>query len=317
VLPYILRRLLHSIPVVLICSVLIFVGLRLAPGDPALLLAGPDPSPETVEAIRQRIGLDKSMFEQYAIWIGGLVQGDLGLSLANGRPVAELVGRALLVSLPLALLSLALTLVLGGLLGIYSALHTGGVIDAVVSGLTSLAQSVPLFWTGIALIMLFAVQLRVLPVGAPAPPDAGPVTGLVHMLLPAFTLAIGNMPTVIRFLQSGIREAIHAEHVTTARAKGLPGAVVLRDYVLRNSLLPVITASGLILGNLIGGIALVEIVFSWPGIGSLLVNAMANRDYGVVQAAILVAVAGFILSNLLVDVLCAFIDPRVRAAQNA
>jgi ABC-type dipeptide/oligopeptide/nickel transport system permease component len=190
----------------------------------------------------------------------------------------------------------------------------GSVVDRIVSFFSALGISMPVFWTGMLLMYVFAVQLRWLPVAGRVPFSQDVFGALKSLALPTLALAIGNAPIVARFLRDGIQENRRAEHVRTAHAKGLPQWQITRDYIVRNSLIPVVTAAGAKLGNLIGGTALVEIVFSWPGVGSLLVDSMGNRDYGVVQAA-LFAVLGFLFSNLIVDILYGFLDPRVRNAR--
>jgi len=310
--PYVLRRLLDAVPVLLLASLLIFAGMRLAPGDPAEMLAGPDPSPETIAAIRDALGLERSIPIQFLLWLRALVAGDLGLSVVNGLPVTELVTDRIGPTLELAAAGMALTLLLGGLLGTIAGLRPGSVTDRVVSALASLGLSTPAFWTGILLILGFGLNLGWFPVAGRTALADDPLEGLRSLALPAITHAIASAPLVARFLRDGIAEAQRAEHVRMALAKGLPMGRIVRGYVLRNALIPVVTVAGVILGNLIGGSALVEIVFSWPGLGTLLVSAIGNRDYGVVQGVMLVVVAGFLLSSLVVDLLYGLLDPRIR-----
>jgi ABC-type dipeptide/oligopeptide/nickel transport system permease component len=309
---YIVRRLLQFIPVVLLTSLAIFVGMRLAPGDPAEFLAGPDPSPETLAAIRERLGLDHNVALQFVYWLRDALTGDLGLSMVNGLPVGELVMQRLSATLELALAGLLLSVVIGGALGIVAGLRPNSAVDRMVSAVAAVGLSLPLFWTGILLIMAFSVGLGWFPVGGRAPLGEGLGPALASLALPAFTVAIGNAPIVARFLRNSIVETRKADHVRAAYAKGLPERQIVRDYIVRNSMIPMVTVAGIILGNLIGGAALVEIVFSWPGIGQLLVTALGNRDYSVVQGAMLVAVGGFLIANLLVDISYGFLDPRIR-----
>jgi len=307
-----LRRLLDAIPVLLAVSLLIFAGLRLAPGDPAEMLAGPDPSPATIAAIRETLGLDRGIAVQFALWLRAAASGDLGLSLVNGLPVGELLLDRMGPTLELALAGMAASLALGFAMGLAAGLAPGSATDRTISALASLGLATPKFWTGILLIIVFGLEARLFPVAGRADYADGVGEALRSLFLPAMTLAIANGPIIARFLRNGVVEMSRSDHVRTAMAKGLPRRQVVTGYILRNALVPVVTVSGLILGNLVGGTALVEIVFSWPGLGSLLINAIANRDYSVVQGVMLVVVAGFLATSLLVDILYGFLDPRIR-----
>lgn len=311
---FVVHRLLQAIPVLLIASFLVFIGMRLSPGDPALMLAGTDASPETVAAVRSRLGLDQNILIQYAFWLGALLGGDFGRSLISGLPVAQIVGERIWPTLELALAGLLASLLLGGALGILSGLRPHSLIDRLTSALSAIGLAAPMFWTGMLLIATFGVQLQWLPVaGRVAMSDSLP-RGLASMALPVLTLAIANAPIIMRFLRDSIQETRRSEYVRAARAKGLTERVVAHDYIVRTSLIPAITAAGILFGNLIGGAALVEIVFSWPGLGSLLVTAMGNRDYSVIQAVLLISVFGFLIANLLVDILYGLLNPRIRHA---
>lgn len=312
---YIVRRLLHFIPVLLLTSLVIFVGLRLAPGDPAQLLAGPDPSPETLAAIRQRLGLNENIATQFLLWLRGLATGDLGLSMVNGLPVSELVLQRLGATMELAVAGLLLSLAIGGLLGTIAGLRPNSIADRLVSAFSAIGLALPVFWTGIMLILGFALYMQWFPVTGRVRFSDGILPALHSIALPSITVAIANAPIVARFLRNSVVEIAHTEYVRAAYAKGLPRHIVLRDYVIRNSLIPMVTVAGIILGNLIGGAALVEIVFAWPGIGQLLVTALGNRDYSLVQGAMIVAVGGFLVANLLVDISYGFLDPRIRQAK--
>jgi peptide/nickel transport system permease protein len=309
---YAVQRLLHFIPVILLTSLVIFVGIRLAPGDPAQFLAGPDPSAETLAAIRERLGLDRNIAIQFGLWLGGLLTADLGQSMVNGLPVTGLVVQRLGATLELAVAGLLLSVGIGGAMGIAAGLRPRSLTDKAVSAVSAIGLSMPLFWTGLLLVLGLGVTLQWFPVSGRVPFSAGILPALGSLALPALTIAIGNAPIVARFLRQSIVEARRADHVRAAYAKGLPARTVVRDYVVRNSLIPMVTVAGIILGNLIGGAALVEIVFAWPGIGQLLVTALGNRDYSVVQGAMLVAVGGFLVANLIVDISYGLLDPRIR-----
>lgn len=311
---FVVHRLLQAIPVLLIASFLVFIGMRLSPGDPALMLAGTDASPETVAAVRSRLGLDQNILVQYAFWLGALLGGDFGRSLISGLPVAQIVGERIWPTLELALAGLLASLLLGGALGILSGLRPHSLIDRLASALSAIGLAAPMFWTGMLLIATFGVQLQWLPVAGRVAMSDNLLRGLASMALPVLTLAVANAPIIMRFLRDSIQETRRSEYVRAARAKGLTDRVVARDYIVRTSLIPAITAAGILFGNLIGGAALVEIVFSWPGLGSLLVTAMGNRDYSVIQAVLLISVFGFLVANLLVDILYGLLNPRIRHA---
>jgi peptide/nickel transport system permease protein len=313
-LSFVIRRLLQFIPVAFLTSAILFVGVRLAPGDPAELLAGPDPSPAVIAAIRHRLGLDQSIPVQFLLWLKGLATGELGSSLVNGLPVSELLAQRIGATFELAAAGLLLSLLVGGALGVVAGLRPNSAVDRVVSAISALSLSLPLFWVGILLIMFFAVKLRWFPVAGRVPFSAGVLPAFASLTLPAITVAIGNVPIIARFMRNGVLEMRRSDHARAALAKGLPIHVVVRDYVIRNSLIPVVTVAGIILGHLVGGSAVVEIVFSWPGIGQLLVTALSNRDYSVVEGAMIVAVGSFLVANLLVDILYGLLDPRIRAA---
>jgi len=311
---FVLRRLLHFVPVLLIASFVLFVGMRLAPGDPAELLGGPDPTPEALEAIRQRLGLDQNIAFQFLYWLKGLATADLGLSMVNGLHVSELVWLRLGASLELAIAGLSLSMLAGIPMGILAGLNPGTTTDRLVAALSSIGLSLPLFWTGILLVLVFALVLGWFPVAGRVPFSDHVGHAFASLALPATTVAIGNAPIIARFLRNSIVETARADHVRAAYAKGLPKSVVIRDYLVRNSLIPMVTVAGIIMGNLIGGVALVEIVFAWPGIGQMLVTALGNRDYSVVQGAMIVSVGGFLVSNLIVDISYGFLDPRMRSS---
>lgn len=313
-LSFVIRRLLQFVPVAFLTSAILFIGVRLAPGDPAEMLAGPDPTPAVIAAIRHRLGLDQGIAVQFLLWLKGLANGDLGNSLVNGLPVSELLMQRIGATFELAVAGLVLSLLIGGSLGVVAGLRPNSAVDRIVAAISAITLSLPLFWVGILLIMFFAVELRWAPVAGRVPFSAGFLPALASLALPAVTVAIGNVPVIARFMRNGVVEMRKSDHARAALAKGLPAHVVVRDYVIRNSLIPVVTVAGIILGHLVGGSAVVEIVFSWPGIGQLLVTALSNRDYSVVEGAMIVAVGSFLVANLLVDILYGLLDPRIRAA---
>lgn len=315
-LGFVLKRLLQALPVLLITSLLIFVGMRLSPGDPATMLAGNDASAETIAAVRTRLGLDQSYATQYLRWLGALLTGDLGRSMVSGLPVSRIVGERIAPTLELAIGGLVASLLLGGVLGTLAGLRPHSLSDRLISAVAALGLAAPMFWTGMLLVAVFGVTLKWLPPAGRVPFSQGVGVALASLAMPVATLTIANAPVIMRFLRDSIQETRRAEYVRTAHAKGLSNTVVARDYIVRNSLIPTVTAAGILLGNLIGGAALVEIVFSWPGMGSLLVSAMGNRDYSVIQAVLLIAVFGFVFANLIADLLYGLLNPRIRHGQH-
>jgi peptide/nickel transport system permease protein len=302
--PYLLRRLAYAVFVLWGALSIIFVTIRIVPGDPASLMLGPGATEEDVAALRHRLGLDASLPVQYAHFLSEAVRLDFGNSLWLNRPVLASIGERITTTARLAAAAMALALVVSFPLGILAALRPRTVVDALVSVVSLLGQSVPSFWLGIMLILIFARQLRVLP-------SAGSQTWQ-HLVLPAVTLALPLIGVLTRLVRSGLLEVMYEDYIRTARAKGLDPRSVLARHALRNMLIPVVTVAGLQLGNLLGGTVIVETVFGWPGIGRLLVDAIFQRDYPLVQAAILCIIATFILINLIVDISYVYLDPRIR-----
>ncbi|GAA3774123.1 ABC transporter permease [Plantactinospora mayteni] len=300
----VLRRLASSVIVMWGAASLIFLIIRLAPGGPALVLLGPDAQPEEVAELTTRLGLDRSLPEQYLAYLWDVSRLDFGDSYRLGQPAMEAVLTRLPASLELAAAAAVIAVCVGLVLGLIAGYRRGGVVDRVTSALTIGLQAFPTFWVGIMLILLFALVLRVLPssgVGTPA-----------HLVLPAVTLSLPFTAIVARLTRSSLVEEMDEPYATTARAKGLTDRQVLIGHALRNSLTPVLTVVALQLGALIGGAVVVENVFAWPGLGSLIVSAVNNRDYAVVQAATLTIAGIIVLLNLLADLATARLDPRIR-----
>ncbi|MCS0634847.1 ABC transporter permease [Streptomyces sp. LP05-1] len=309
---YLLGRLPSALLVLLLASVLIFAILRLVPGDPAVTLAGPDASPETVAALRERLGLDGSPPAQYAAWLGSLVTGDLGPSYVVGGEVADLIGDGLGATAELTLGALLLTVLLGGALGILGATARRGWVRAAVRAFTTGALSVPPFVTGVLLVLLFSVTLGVLPPGGRVALLDAPDLGVQYLLLPALCLALPSAAVLGRYLGDGIERALTEDHVRTAVAAGIAPGRLLRRHVLPGALPPVVTLLGMQTGHLLGGAVLVEAIFAWPGLGQLAEQALTRRDYPVVQDLLLLLVAVFVLVQLLTDLAYAWLDPRIR-----
>ncbi len=301
---YTLRRLLVALPSVLGVLIIVFLMVRLAPGDPALLMAGENADAATVERIRERFGLNDSLPVQFQRFIGGVFQGDLGRSTRTNRMVTEDLADYFPHTLELALAAIVFALVVGIGLGVASALRPNTWVDALAMILALIGVSMPTFWFGLLAIMYFSVELQWFP-----------VTGrgtFAHLVLPAITLGVSSTAIIARMTRSAMLEVLGQDFVRTARAKGTPQRSVVFKHALRNALIPVITVGGLEFGSLLAGAVITETVFTWPGIGRLLVQSILARDYPVVQGAVLLIAMSFIIVNLLVDLLYGLVDPRIR-----
>lgn len=303
-LSYLIKRLIGTIPILVAISVLVFAFVHLLPGDPARLVAGQDASAEDVEAVRESLGLNRPMWEQYGRFVMNAVQGDFGTSLKTRRSVAEEIGERFMPTVWLTLISMAWATIVGLLIGVMSGVKRGKWQDytgmlVAVSGI-----SFPAFWLGLLLIDLFSVQLGWLPTGG--------YGTWQHFVMPAFTLGLGVAAVMARFTRSAFVEISREDYVRTARAKGVPERFVVWKHTLLNAMIPVITMLGLQFGFLLGGSIVVETVFSWPGLGRLLVDSVSYRDYPVIQAEILLFSLEFVLINLAVDVLYAWANPEIR-----
>ena len=309
---YILRRLLQLIPVTLLSSFLVFMLLHLAPGDPAETVAGPNATLDVIVAVRHKMGLDRPLLVQYGMWLRNIARGDLGNSYISNMPVIDLVGYAFPATMQLSLAALFLALVISLPLGVLASLRQASKLDLFVQGYTALGLGVPNFWLGILLILVFALVLGMLPPGGRIDPLQNPAMGLKTLILPAVTLGIQISAVFTRFVRTAMLEVLHEDYVRTARAKGLQERVVVVRHALRSALVPVVTVVGLQFGRLLGGAVVVESVFAWPGVGRLIIQAVEQRDYTVVQAALLGLVLVFLLINLITDIMYAFLDPRIR-----
>jgi peptide/nickel transport system permease protein len=312
---YVLRRVGISLGLIWLVATLIFMILRLIPGDPAELLlsaGGVAPDPAQVRELRERLGLEAPILRQYLTFLGQLLRLDLGTSLTDDYPVIDEIAKRLPRTIELILAATLLAIAFGLPLGVMAALRRGAPLDRALSALASFNQSVPVFVTGTLLILVFAQQLRWVPAGGYVPLAQDPAQHLVNLLMPALTIAIGLSTIVFRMTRASVLETLDRDWVRTARAKGLPPRHVVRRHVLRNALGPVVTVIGLQMGTLLGGTVLVEYVFNWPGLSGYLVRAVEQRNYPEVQGIVLVICALFVLLNLVVDLLYAVLDPRVR-----
>jgi peptide/nickel transport system permease protein len=301
---YLVTRLGYSLFVLWGALTIVFLAIRIVPGDPASMMLGPGSTQEDLIALRDKLGLNESIPVQYGRYIVDVVKMDFGDSLWLNRPVASEVASRAAATGRLAAAAAVIGLTISFPLGIIAAMKRGSVIDGAISILSLLGQSVPSFWLGIMLILVFARQLQVLP--------SSGSSGWSHLVLPSVTLAMPLIGVLTRLVRSGLLDVMFEDYVRTARAKGLNGRVVLTRHAMRNMLIPVITVIGLQLGNLLGGAVIVETVFGWPGVGRLLVDAIAQRDYPLVQVSILFITMTFVVINLLVDLSYGVLDPRIR-----
>jgi peptide/nickel transport system permease protein len=306
---FILRRLAQMVPVLFGITLVVFALLQLIPGDPATTMLGLQARPEAVAALRRELGLDRSLWEQYVHYLGNVVRFDLGDSLKFKVSVASLLGERLEVSLALIVYATVLMIALSLPLGIISALRKDGIFDQVTRVILMVTLVMPAFWVGILFLTYFSVKLQLFPV---AGYGDGWRDHLHHLFLPALTIALSIVPMLVRALRASILEAMTSDYVRTARAKGLREQAVVATHVLRNALIPALTLLGLSVGYLLGGTVIVENVFSLPGAGKLLVDAISARDYPLVQSTTLVFAVLVISVNLLTDVIYTFLDPRVR-----
>ena len=310
---YALRRLLLAVPVLFGVSVLVFAVLHLAPGDPAAIMLGAQATKEDVERLRRDLGLDQPLVVQYLHWIGQVARGDLGRSIPLGRAVLPEVLLRFKATLLLTAGALAIAVLLGLIAGILSAVKQYSWLDRMSMGVAVTGVSLPVFWTGIMLIIVFALQLRWFPSsGMSSPYGSGLGDVLWHLVLPAVTLGTASAAALARLTRSSVLEIIRQDYVRSARAKGLAERAVIARHVLKNAVNPIITVLGVQVGFLLGGAILTETVFSWPGLGSMMVRAIQARDYPLVQGGVLLIATTFVLVNLVVDLLYAVFDPRIR-----
>ncbi|MEF3067252.1 ABC transporter permease [Pandoraea apista] len=308
------HRALVAIPTLIIVSMMIFGLQKMLPGDPVLAMAGEDQNPQVIAALREKYHLDKPLPTQYALWIGDVLHGNLGTSLRTGEPVTSLIAQKLPVTLQLAMFGLAIAIGIGIPLGILSAANRGKAIDYGANVLALSGMSIPNFWLGILLIFLVSVRWQLLPSSGYVPPGEDLWMSLKTMVMPAFVLGAALGAQLMRHTRSAMLGVLRTDYIRTARAKGLLRGTVVLKHALRNALIPIVTVLALLFGELLAGAVLTEQVFTIPGFGKLIVDAVFNRDYAVVQGVVLVTAAGFIVLNLLADVLYVLLNPRLRRA---
>ncbi|PYE85539.1 ABC transporter permease [Pseudoroseicyclus aestuarii] len=311
-LSFILRRLLVAIPTIILISIFVFALQKLLPGDPVLAMAGEERDPATIEFLREKYRLNDPLPVQYFTWIGNALIGDLGISLRTNQPVLELIGEKLPVTIQLATMAMIFALVIGIPAGILSAIKKGTVTDYIANVVALSGLSIPNFWLGIMLILLVSVKWQLLPASGYVPFDEDPLRSIQVMIMPAFVLGTALAATLMRHTRSAMLTVLTSDYVRTARAKGLKERRVILKHAFRNALTPIVTLSALLFGELIAGAVLTEQIFTVPGFGKLIVDAVFNRDYAVVQGIVLVTAVGFIVMNLFADVAYVLLNPRLR-----
>jgi ABC-type dipeptide/oligopeptide/nickel transport system permease component len=329
---YLLRRLALTIPILLGVSLLVFLMLHSAGGDPAQTILGARADPESIAALRRELGLDRPLLVQYAAFLSGAVRGDFGRSYRSNTPVTAEIAARFPATIELAVAAMAIAVAAGVVFGTLAAVRRHSILDYVSSTVVLLGVSIPTFWLGLILIIIFGLWLRWLPISGRVNPRLGAdpslpfltLTSLLqgnwavakdalrHLILPALTLAAWPAAIVARMTRASLIESLGQDYVRTARGKGLPEQLIVVSHAARNALLPVLTVVGLEFGTLLGGAVVTETIFSWPGLGQLTVTAIGARDYQIVQGVVVLLGAVFVLLNLLVDVLYAVLDPRIR-----
>ncbi|GBF10062.1 MAG: glutathione ABC transporter permease GsiC [Tepidibacillus sp.] len=301
---FIIRRLLGIVPILIIVSIVIFLFVRMIPGDPARLVAGPDASYEDIQLVRQQLGLDRPIVNQYFTFVKNVIQGDFGISLKTKRPVITEIGERFMPTLWLTIVSMVWAFILGLVIGVISATKRNKWQDYVGMFTAVSGISLPSFWLGLMLIQLFSVYLGWLPTSG--------FDSWKSLILPSLTLGSGVAAVIARFTRSSLMDILKEDYIRTGRAKGLHQQIVVWKHALRNAMIPVVTMTGLQFGFLLGGSVVVETVFSWPGLGRLLIDAVAFRDYPIIQAEMLLFALEFVLINLIVDILYGILNPQIR-----
>jgi peptide/nickel transport system permease protein len=314
ILRFLLRRFAYSAVVLLGVLVVVFALVHLVPGDPVRIALGTRYTPEAYEALRSASGLDRPIIEQFFTYIGSALTGDLGVSFRNGDPVTVILLDRLPATLSLAAVGILIALFISVPAGIWAGLREGRVADAIVRVASQFGVSIPDFWMGLLLIALFASTLGWLPTSGYQALLDNPGGWLRHVVLPGFTVGIVAGAIMTRYVRSAVLDVASMGYVRTARSKGLSPRVITFRHILRNALIPILTITGIQLATILGGVIVVEVVFAWPGLGRLVYQAVAARDYPVIQGAVLLIATLFLLINLIVDVLYALVDPRIRVS---
>jgi peptide/nickel transport system permease protein len=309
---YIIRRLLMTIPVMGLVAVFVFLLLHLAPGDPAAIMAGDNASPESIMEIRRKLGLDEPLWRQLVVWLASLVSGDLGRSMFWGDPVTTLIAQRAEPTISLAMTTIIFAVTVAVCLGVIAAANVGRAVDRFVMGLAVAGFSVPVFVVGYLLIFVFSIELRWFPVQGYTPLAEGILAWLHNLILPTLALGLAYVALIARITRTTMLDVLAEDYIRTANAKGVARAPMLLRHALKNAAVPIVTVIGIGVALLIGGVVITETVFNIPGIGRLVVDAIARRDYPIIQGVIMIFSGIYVLVNLLVDLSYTFLDPRIR-----
>ena len=309
---FIVRRIASTFVVMAVVGIIVFLLLHLSPGDPAAIIAGDNASPAQIDEMRKRLGLDDPLPVQFVRWAGGVIQGDLGVSIFSNDPVLTLIKQRAEPTIALASTTLVFAIVLAITAGVLAAWKAGGVIDRVVMGLSVLSFSVPVFVVGYALVYVFAIKLQWLPVQGYKPITDGLVPWARHLVLPTIALGLAYIALIARITRTSMLDVLSEDYIRTAKAKGVSTPPLLLKHALKNAGVPIVTVIGIGVALLIGGVVITETVFNIPGMGRLVVDAISKRDYPIIQGVVLMFSGVYVIVNLIVDILYTFIDPRIR-----
>ena len=310
-LTYLARRWLALLPTLFLASLLVFAIIQFSGGDPVRMKLGTEATPEEIANERERLGLDKPVPYRYVVWLTDVARLDLGRSLVNSKPVTELIGEAIPNTLRLSLTAFALAVLIGLPLGSLAAVRQNTRLDTLITGLNAIGLAVPAFFVGMMLILVFAVSLQWLPPSGVGDPRQSWYSNLRYLILPVATIALSNLSVFSRFVRSAMIDVLGADYVRTARAKGLRERLVVGRHAFRNAVIPVVTVLGIQFGRLLGGAVVTEAVFAYPGVGRLVVTSILNRDYPVVQGTLMLVVAIFLVTSIVIDLSYSWLDPRV------
>ncbi|MFD1171208.1 ABC transporter permease [Oceanobacillus picturae] len=311
-LQYTIRRLFSIIPVMLIVSVIVFLIVHLTPGNPAYLILGEDSSPEAIAQLEEQLGLDKSMAVQFVDWIKNILMGDLGQSIYSSEPVIQVIMERVGPTFSLMITAMSLTLIIAIPTAVFIVWRRNTILDPLFTSASLLGASIPEFWFAMLLVLGLGVAVPIFPVAGYVPIDVGLGDWIYHLILPAFVLASVEIGLIARMLRDGMLESVNQDYTKTARAKGVRESVVLMKHVLSNALIPTTTVIGVMIAGLLGGTVIIETIFTIPGIGQLLIDSIHRRDYPVIQGVVLFIAVVYVFVNLLIDLLYAFLDPRIR-----
>ena len=309
---FILKRIVAAIPVLFIVTLIAFSLIYMIPGDAAVVAAGDNATPERIQQVREQMGLDRPAIVQYFVWMGDLLRGNLGTSLISGHSNSEMIAAALPVTVSLALVALTWSLIAGVIIGTFAGLTRGSWIDRTLTALTTFGLAVPTFWIGLILVVTFALQLKMFPATGFSPISEGVGPWLSHLILPALALGTTTAAEIARPTRAGMIDVLDQDYIRTATAKGLPRWIVVGKHTTKNAAIPVVTVFGLQAAALIGGSVIIEQVFAMPGLGSLALRSIMERDFPVIQAFVVIVTLFVLLINLLVDISYAYFNPKVR-----